>query len=244
MAAEVSSLASGLNGATTLGVFSSNIPGSFILPRTVDATALLIAEPPILPIIPRQSGSSSSSHTHHQSCKRPIIDVGAKINRTTAKLAPFLKRISKVTDAITNISSKLTNLKENIFQRLGLMCLFPKLLRPFEPIIQSFKCKLGLNEDGFMENPPCNSSACLNPEIEDRPITRDRGLPNLDFMIEDMVSTMDDCFDDMEKVTYGSRVLAKLVDDESCDDPRYTSICQEALENDKVVSEGSCQSPR
>ena len=95
-----------------------------------------------------------------------------------------------------------------------------------------------------MENPPCNASACLNPEIEDRPITRDKGLPNLDFMIEDMVSTMDDCFDDMEKVTYGSRVLAKLVDDESCDNPKYTSLCQEALKNNNVVSEGSCQSPR
>ena len=124
------------------------------------------------------------------------------------------------------------------------MCLFPKLMRPFEPIIQSFKCKLGLNEDGFMENPPCNESTCLNPEIEDRPITRDRGLPNLDFMIEDMVSTMDDCFNDMTKLVYGSRVLIKAVDDESCDDSRYSDTCKELLEEDRVIMEDSCTSPR
>ena len=117
-------------------------------------------------------------------------------------------------------------------------------MRPFDPFIKTFKCKLGLNEDGFMEAPPCNVSTCLNPRVENRPITRDRGLPNFDFMIEDMISTIDQCFNDMEKVTYGSRVLAKLVDDESCDDPKYKDLCQDAMNQNRIVFEDDCLTPR
>ena len=217
-----------------------------MIPRTVDATAVLLAEPPLPVIIPRQSGVHSSTHNHNQECpRRPIINVGAKINRTTVKLTPFLNRFSKVTGLISRVQTKFADLKSRVMRKLGLTCLFPKLLRPFDPYIKRFKCNLGLNEDdGFMENPPCNPSACMNPEIEEREITRDRGVPNLDFMVEGMVSTMDDCFNDMEKVTYGSRVLAKLVDDESCDDSKYSSICQEALVNNNVIQEETCRSPR
>ena len=224
-----------------MAVFSSNLPGSFVLTRTVDATAVLIAEPPLPLLIPRQIGST---HNHQESCPRPIINVGAKINRTTTKLTPFLNRISKITDVVSKVQSKFSDLKSRIFQKLGLMCLIPKLMRPFEPFIQKLKCKFGLNEDGFMENPPCNVSACLNPRIENRPITRDRGLPNLDFMMEDMISTMDECFEDMEKVTYGTRVLAKLVQDESCNDPKLINICQEVIDEGRIVFERNCKTHR
>ena len=105
-------------------------------------------------------------------------------------------------------------------------------------------CKLGLNDDGFMNNPPCNISLCLNPKIEDTLIEMDRGLPNLDFMIEDMITTMDQCFDDMEKVTYGARVIAKLVDYESCDNPKYINICQDAVRENRIVFEDMCKTPR
>ena len=107
--------------------------------------------------------------------------------------------------------------------------------------MKHIKCKLGLDEDGFMETPTCNPTECMNPMITDREITRDLGLPNLDFMVEDKVSTMDQCFPDMEKVTYGSRVLAKLVDDQPCDDPRYESICKEAMEMLQVMVEEDCK---
>lgn len=237
----MTSLVSGLNGATTLAVFSSNLPGSFVLPRTVEATAVLIAEPPLPLLIPR---TFDTSHLIREECPRPIINVGAKINQTTVKLTPFLNRISKITDLISKVQGKFSDLKSIIFQKLGLMCLIPKLMRPIDPFIKKFKCKLGLNEDGFMENPPCNVSACLNPSIENRPITKDRGLPNFDFMVEDMISTIDECFDDMEKVTYGSRVLAKLVDDESCDDPKYTEICKEAMDKNRIIFEDHCQTAR
>ena len=128
-----------------------------------------------------------------------------------------------------------------MYQKLGIECLFPKLLRPYEPMFEYFRCKFGLASDDFMGTPPCNTSACLNLETIETDITRDLGLPNLDFMIEDKVSTMDDCFGDMPKVMYGARVRANLVDDESCDDPRYKQICQELMETDRVLMEQNCE---
>ena len=241
MAGEVSSLVAGINGGTALGVFSSNLPGTFAAPRTVSATAVLLAEPPI-PIVSRQSGNSQNMN-HHASCPRPLIDVGGKINSAQTKLTPILDRFSKLITLITNVQSKISGLQSSAFQKLGIACLFPKLLRPFNPLIERVKCKLGLNDDGFMDTPPCNATACLNPVLEEREITRDLGLENLDFMVEDTVSTMDQCFDDMEEVTYGSRIIAKLVDDQSCDDPRYESICRDAMASDRVINEDDCQTP-
>ena len=241
VAADVTSLVAGLDGATTLAVFSTNLPGSFVLARTVDATAVLIAEPPLPLLIPRQLSNSQQNENH---CPRPIINVEAKINRTTTKLEPFLNRISKITDTITKLQSTFSDLKSRIFQKLGLMCLIPTLMRPFDPLVKKLKCKLGLNDDGFMNSPPCNISSCLNPKIEDSLIEMDRGLPNLDFMIEDMITTMDQCFDDMEKVTYGARVLAKLVDDASCDSQKYIKICQDAVSENRIVFEDRCKTPR
>ena len=75
-------------------------------------------------------------------------------------------------------------------------------------------------------------------------ITRDKGLPNLDFMMEGRVNTMDDCFTDMDKVIYGARVKAKLVDDQPCDDPKYESICQEAIEQNRMILQDSCETSR
>ena len=94
-----------------------------------------------------------------------------------------------------------------------------------------------------METPACDLNACKEPSLEDREITRDRGLPNLDFMADGMVSTMDDCFADMEKITYGARVIAKLVDDKSCDAPEYESICQELLAQNRTIFEQDCRTP-
>ena len=230
----------GINGGTVLSVFSSNIPGTFAVPRTIPATGVLIAEPSIL-LSSRQSSFSQNNNQHHHSCPRPVINVGQKINTAESKLLPFLSRFSKVVSLITNFQTKISDLQSRAFQKLRISCLVPKLLRPFEPIMKHIKCKLGLDEDGFMETPKCNATSCMNPMIIDREITRDLGLPNLDFMVEDTVSTMDQCFPEMERVTYGSRVLAKLVDDQPCDDPRYESICKEAMDKDLVIVEEDCK---
>ena len=114
----------------------------------------------------------------------------------------------------------------------------------FEPVMKHIKCKLGLDEDGFMETPSCQENSCLEPNVQDRPITRDMGIPNFDVMTEGKVSTLDECFPDMEKIEYGARVIAKLVDDQSCDDARYSSICQEALQENRTVSVESCHTQK
>ena len=118
------------------------------------------------------------------------------------------------------------------------------MVRPFIQILEYTRCKLGLSEDGFMETPPCNATSCREPDIQDRPITRDMGIPNFDFMMAGKVSTLDECFPDMGKIDYGARVVAKLVDDQSCDDARYSSICQEALQENRTVSVESCQTQK
>ena len=233
----------GINGGTVLSVFSSNVPGTFAVPRTIPATGVLIAEPNIL-LTSRQSSLSHKDNQHRHSCPRPVINIGQKINTTESKLLPFLSRFSKVIALITNFQTKISDFQSRAFQKLRISCLLPKLMRPFEPLMKHIKCKLGLSEDGFMETPMCNATACVNPMITDREITRDLGLPNLDFMVEDTVSTMDQCFPEMEKVTYGSRVLAKLVDDQSCDDPRYESICKEAMGMDQVIVEEDCKTAK
>jgi hypothetical protein len=239
VAAEVSSLVAGIPGAIALAVFSSSIPGSFSVPRSVPATAVLITEPSIV-TTSRQSGNSQTSQ--HHACPRPVINIGQKLKNAQTKVSPLLERFSKIIGAVGSIQSKLSEAKSRLFRKLGLACLFPKLTRPFQPIFTYTRCKLGLNDDGFMETPPCNASACINATIENRLITRDRGLPNPDIMMMGEVSTMDDCFTDMEKVEYGTRIHAKLVDDVDCEDPRYASICQSMMEQNRVLMEDQCQS--
>jgi len=219
--AEVTFLASGIPGATVLAVFSSSLPGTFLIPRTVPATAILFKEPDLLSTSRKYSHSSS----HHRSCPKTF-------------LPPVLNKLSKVTQPISTIKSSL-------YRKLGISCFFPRLLRPFQPIIERIGCKLGFDADednGFMEAPACDLDSCREPSIEDKIVTRSLGLPNMDYMIQGQISTMDDCFGDMIKVTYGSRVLAKIVDDQPCEDPRYQNICQEMTVQNRVLFEEDCQS--
>ena len=240
LAAEVASLVSGINGAVALSVFSSSVQGTFAVPRTVPATAVLLAEPPIV-AASRQSARPTSHR--EQSCPRPIIPLGRKIKVAENKIIPVLSRFSKIITPISNIQSKMSDLISSIIRKLRLQCLLPKIKRPFEPILKYSRCLLGLNDDEFMDTPPCNAAKCLNPALEDRPITRDRGLPNLDFMIDGEISTMDDCFPDMEKVVYGSRVRAKIVDDASCDDPKYEEACEDLMQQNRMLMEDNCKTP-
>ena len=239
MAAEVTTLVAGISDAVVLSVFSSDIVGSFVAARTVPATAVLFAEPAIA-ATSRQSSNKTSNN--HRACPRPIVNFGQKIKTAKEKLSPFLDRISKIVDLISRIQTRISSVKMMMLKKLRLTCLYPKLIRPFQPILTFARCKLGLNDDEFMETPPCDASACTNPIIEEQMITRDLGLPNLDEAIMEDVNTLDDCFSDMEKIEYGTRIFAKLVDDESCDDPRYAAICQSMIEQNRVVMENDCQS--
>ena len=235
-------LVAGINGAVVVAVFASELAGTFVIPRTVPATAAIFTEPDDA-LTSRISRESGLSHSHrHQSCPRAVIPLGRKLNTVQKKISN--SPLSIITNAISRLQLKTSGIKAKIYQKLRLSCLFPKLLRPFAPMFLYFRCKLGLEDDRFMETPPCNATVCREPSIEDRVITRDRGVPNLDVMIEGQVSTMDDCFDDMRKVVYGTRVQAKLVDDESCENPRYQPLCQEEIDQNRVLLEQNCLSPK
>ena len=140
----------------------------------------------------------------------------------------------------------MSNFKFNLYHKLGLSCLFPKFLRPVQPAIESIRSSLGLGtyeeRKGFIDSAPCSCNMCKNPIIENKTVTRDLGLPNMDYpTYEKVVTTKDQCFKDMEKVSYGSRVIVKLVDDQPCSDPKYESICEEQMNQSRVLFEEDCQ---
>ena len=230
----MSLLSLGLSGVTVLSVFSSALPGTFILPRTVDATAILFKESITL------IGAKQYSYTKKKkkSCSKTIIHLG----KAKRRLAPFLNKLTKVTKPISSLKSKL-------YKKIGLSCIFPKFLRPYQSVILRLLCKFGLEEDdnqGFIEtgNSECESeNICREPSLEERVITRSHGYSSYYSSSQNQVETYDDCFQEKEKITYGSRVIAKIVNDSSCDDPLYRGICQELSIQNKIVFEDECQSP-
>ena len=162
-----------------------------------------------------------------------------------------LTRLSNYTDtAVTIISSiysaaleKISLYKTAALDKARLSCFLPILIRPFEPILEHFRCKLGISEDPYMEAPPCDPAMCSTSEIEDREITMSKPIPSM-VLMNVSVETIDDCFQDMQKLKYGARVLIKTTDDESCDDPRFSDTCQNLFEENKVIMEDTCASPR
>ena len=118
-----------------------------------------------------------------------------------------------------------------------------RLLYPWQPILDYARCKLGLKDEGFMEAPVCNITLCSEADIEEREIAIDNGMRNLDTSTLD-VNTMDDCFNNLEKVTYGVRVLAKLVDDVDCDNPEFKEACDEEIANQRIIEEEGCELPK
>ena len=221
-----------------LSVYSSDLPESgFLIPRTVDATAVIFTEPD--DAIPRTSISRQSAYgnTHQDSsCRRPIIHLGRKINRITNKKNPLVNSIAKQYE---KVRSKIGRLKMSLYDKLGIGCLFPRLIHPFEPTLRYFSCKLGLEEDEYMEAAQCNAMTC-EESLEEKIITNDLGPAPMRMMNLD-VQTMSDCFDDMREVKYGARVLAKIVRDGSCDDPKYQQICLDLMNENRVIEVENCQ---
>ena len=101
--------------------------------------------------------------------------------------------------------------------------MIPKLGRPFEPILEHFRCKLGISEDEYMEVPPCDSTICSASEIEDRERTMTKPIPSMVLMNISM-ETIDDFFQDMTKVQYGVNAVINVLDGDSCDDPRLQEL--------------------
>ena len=261
MAAEVSLLAAGLPGAVVVSVFSTVLGenSGFVVPRTVPATALLFSEPDVT--LPGTSISQRSSTDPSQmSCSRPIIPLGNVVNKITTTVQTFpvwlLKTLSppvlrpKVDSAIDRFTSIYAGIIEMVsmykaaaVDKARLSCFIPTLRRPFEPILEHFRCKLGISEDPYMEAPACDPKLCSPSQVEEREITMTKPIPSM-VLMNISVETIDDCFNDMTKLVYGSRVLIKALDDESCDDPRFSNMCKNLLEDDKIIMEDSCTSPR
>ena len=225
-----------------LSVYSSSLPVSgFLLPRTVDSTAVLFTEPDIA--VPRTSISRQSTYGDphiDRSCNRPIIRLGAKNNTVeqNIKEKSFIKVIMK---RVAKVQERIGRTKMRLYDKLGIACLVPRLIHPFEPILSYTRCKVGLDEDEYMEAAPCNVMAC-EESIEEKEITHDLGPPPMT-MMNLGVQTMSDCFGQMREVMYGARVLVKIVNDESCDNPKYQQACQEAMDQDRIIDEDQCTTP-
>ena len=208
-----------------------------MIPRTVDATAIIFTEPDIT--IPRTTVSRKLSYGDSipdRACDRPLIHLGKNNSRRKNKESPLRDQVSK---KLEKVRTKIKSIKMKIYDKLHIGCLFPKLIRPFEPTFEYIRCKLGLEEDEFLEAAQCNSIVC-EKSLEDKIITNDRG-PTPMRMMKLQAQTLSDCFDDIPKVRYGARVLAKIVRDESCDDPDYQQICQELMNEGRILDQEKCQ---
>ena len=257
-------LASGLPGAVVISVFSTDLAenSGFILERVVPATALIFSEPDLT--LPGTSISRRSEiDPSLLSCSRPIIHLGRAIHKVTTTLPTlpgqllriavppvlrpsydtFIERfgtaISPFIDLYAYARYRVNQYKAAALDKARLSCLIPTIRRPFEPIFEHLRCKLGLTEDEFMEAPPCSPSICLStPHLETREITVSKPIPNMTPMNLN-VQTIDDCFDNMSKLQFGARVLIKLVDD-SCDNPKFTDRCTRLFEDRKIVVQDDC----
>ena len=231
-----------------MSVFSSDLAdiSGFLIPRTVDATAVTFSEPD--ETVPRTSISRQygmDNQNRRPTCNRPIIHLGTKIGRfqnktnlviDNIKKKPFLRKISEI---VEDTQQKIERFQMRVFDFLRINCLVPKVIRPFKPILDYFRCKFGLDNDQFMEAAACNEVKC-EESLEDKIITNDRGPVPMNTM--DLgAQTLSDCFQDMKEVRYGARVLAKIVRDKSCDDPKYQDICQELMDDDRVIMEETCK---
>ena len=209
----------------------------FLLARTVDATAVLFTEPNVAisrTSISRQDPGSNSRND--PSCNRPILSFGAKINAKTR-----LPLVKKAMEIVEQVQEKVAPIKMTIYDKLRISCLFPKIIRHFEPILKHARCKLGLDEDGYLEAARCGEMACQE-SVEQKQITHDLGPAPMKMMNLE-VQTMADCFGEMQEVSYGARILAKIVNDQSCDDPRYQNMCKEAIEAGRIIEEEKCSTP-
>ena len=239
MAADVALLTAGIPGAVVLSVYSTSLSESgFLLPRTVDATAAIFTEPDVT--IPRTSISRQSSYGNSHkdtSCNRPKIRLGAKIN--AIKKNPIIQTFMK---PIEKVQEKTGRIKMRLYDKFNIACLVPKIIHPFEDILQYARCKLGLDEDEYMEAAPCNEMRC-EESLEEKQITNDLGPANMT-MMNLRVQTMSDCFGEIPEIMYGSRVLTKIVDDQSCDDPRYQKECQDLMDQNRVIDMDRCETAK
>ena len=239
--ADVTVLTAGIEGAVVLSILSSALGTTgFLVERSLPATGIIFTDPEIPIPRKRQESSSKIPENTQEFCPRPKLPIGQTLNDVHQKFTPIL---NKIPEQITSIQSKISMMKTKLLDMLGLQCLFPILFHPFDPILTYFRCLLGLNyNDGFMSVPTCSSTICSQQEVEEQEIDHRLEIPPME-TTDLAVRTMDSCFRSMKRVNYGTRVLVKLVDDKSCDDPKFEKECEELIAQDRVVMEDTCNTP-
>ena len=225
-----------------ISIFSTSLENTgFLVPRTFPATAVVFTEPTATTQRRKSSSSQASFGKNSDSCPRPIIPLGEKLDFSQQKFSPVFEI---VLSPILLFQSKLGLIKAQIFDFLRLQCLIPTLIKPFKPFLVYVRCLLGLNNESSVRVPSCSSLPCTKSETEARPITHHLEAPLDSDFTKIRVRTMADCFPELQKVQYGSRILTKLVNDESCEDSRYISLCNTLLTQDRVILADSCNTER
>ena len=241
--ADVAAIVEGIEGANIVSIFSTSLENSgFLVPRTLPATAVVFTEPQTADR--RKKSHSSSSHTTgkiYKTCSNSIIPLGDKKDFIHRSLSPVLDPILSL---INLVQSKTGLLKAQLFDFLGLRCLIPTLIQPYEPFLLYVRCLLGLDSDSSFKVPRCNSIRCTQTDNEVREVSRHLDLPSDLHFTNLRVRTMADYFPKLPKIRYGTRVLTKLVDDQPCQDLRYIAICDILLEQNRVILVEQCDSER
>ena len=250
----------GLTGAVIVSVYSteSSVNSGFMVQRTIPATAVIFSQSNIN--VPDTTSRQSVSSVVGGSCNRPVFEQGQHVktsirfekwpmHQTVKHVAPSQLKspaetaIRRWSTLLSSVSKRSSLIKAKAWQYVGLACLFPKLFRPFNPIFQQIRCKLGLKEDEFMEAPSYDTISCSDSNIEEKEITMEKEIPDLK-TVNFQVRTYSDCFPDEAKVMFGARILIKLVDDLPCNDPKFESKCQELFEQQQVIFAEDCADPR
>ena len=258
MLAEVSLLTTGLPGAVVISIFSTVLDGGsgFLVSRTLPATAVLFSEPELNVQGTYVSRQSTTAQSQSSCSRRPIIPIGQKLTNfatSAQRLPPMLLKnvippllrpmIDTAINRWSNLSIMLSSYKSKVWEKLGLRCLFPRLRQPFEPILEHFRCELGISKDPYVEASSCNRTICRGDQVEVREITMSKPVPRMIDM-NLAVQTIDDCFPGMRKLVYGARVLMKIIDDQYCGDSNYERMCTKLFEDKQVVVEEGCSTPR
>ena len=194
----------------------------------VKATAILFKEPGT--VISSRSGSDKTS-CHNE------------FTGTVLPQGKLMQQFKSVSNAWYKITKPISILKSKVYQDLGLSCLNPKFWNPFQPIVEKLNRKLGRDEDKekcYIKTSSCCFNTCGESSVENQLITHDRGLPNMDYLIKGKISTYDQCFPDIEKITYAGRVRIVVVDDVSCEYPHFQNVCQETISQNRVLYEEDC----
>ena len=250
----------GLTGTVIVSVYSTElfVNSGFMVQRTIPATAVIFSEPNI--DIPESTSRESVSSVGDESCNRPVFKQRQLVensirfekwlmHQTVNNVAPPLLQspaetaIRRWSTLLSSVSKRSSLMRAKAWQQAGLACLFPKLFRPFNPIFQQIRCKLGLKEDEFMETPSYNTILCSDSNIEEKEITMEKEIPDLK-TVNFQVRTNNDCFPDEARVMFGARILVKLVEDLPCNDPKFESKCQELFEQKQIIFAEHCADPR